>query len=158
MTAGGGARVVAMTAAHLPAVAALCGDLGYAAEAAGVAARFAAMAKDPDHGLIVAADGEGRVIGFIHVFARRALHAEAAAQVLAMAVAKPHRRRGVGTLLLARAEAWAADHGLAAMMVYSRDGRDDAHGFYAALGYRPAVGLSRYDKPLSPAAARRRKA
>jgi len=138
-----------MVAAHLPAVAALCGELGYAAEAGGVAGRFPEIHKHPDHGLFVTVDGTGAVVGFLHVFARRTLHAEAAAQVVAMAVARTHRRRGIGTLLLTRAEAWAADQGLAAVMLYSRDGRDDAHGFYAAAGYRPAVGLSRYDKPLA---------
>ena len=155
MTAGD-ARVVVMVAAHLPAVAALCGKLGYAAEAGGVAGRFPALHKHPDHGLFVAVDGTGAVVGFLHVFARRTLHAEAAAEVVAMAVAEGHRRRGIGTLLLERAEAWAADNGLAAVMLYSRDGRDDAHGFYAAAGYRPAVGLSRYDKPLASASKRRK--
>ena len=155
MTAGD-ARVVVMVAAHLPAVAALCGELGYAAEAGGVAGRFPALHKHPDNGLFVAVDGTGAVVGFLHVFARRTLHAEAAAQVVAMAVAEGHRRRGIGTLLLERAEAWAADNGLAAVMLYSADGRDDAHGFYAALGYRPKVGLSRYDKPLVSASKRRK--
>ena len=155
MTAGD-ARFVVMVAAHLPAVAALCDELGYAAEAGGVAGRFPALHKHLDHGLFVAVDDAGAVIGFIHVLARRTLHAEAAAQVVAMAVARTHRRRGIGTLLLTRAEAWAADQGLAAVMLYSRDGRDDAHGFYAAAGYRPAVGLSRYDKPLASASKRRK--
>lgn len=156
MTAGGACTVVAMSKAHLPAVAALCGELGYAAKAGGVAGRFPALHKHPDHGLFVAVDDAGAVIGFIHVFARRTLHAGAAAQVLAMAVAKTHRRRGIGTLLLARAEAWAADQGLATVMLYSRDGRDDAHGFYAAAGYRPAVGLNRYDKLLAFTSKRRK--
>ncbi|MBI1985635.1 MAG: GNAT family N-acetyltransferase [Rhodospirillales bacterium] len=156
MTAGGARTVVAMAAAHLPAVAALCGELGYTDEAISVASRFPAIHRDPDHGLFVAVDDAGAVIGFIHVLARRTLHVEAAAQVVAMAVAKTHRRRGIGTLLLARAEAWAADQGLAAVMLYSRDGRDDAHGFYATAGYRPAVGLSRYDKPLASAGKRRK--
>ncbi|MGH6662431.1 MAG: GNAT family N-acetyltransferase [Rhodospirillales bacterium] len=156
MTGGGETRVVAMAAAHLPAVAALCGELGYTDEAISVASRFPAIHRDPDHGLLVTVDIAGAVVGFLHVFARRTLHAEAAAQVVAMAVAEGHRRRGIGTLLLERAEAWAADNGLAAVMLYSRDGRDDAHGFYAALGYRPKVGLSRYDKPLVSASKRRK--
>jgi len=153
---GGDARVVVMATAHLPAVAALCGDLGYAGETTGVIERFPALAANLDHGLFVAIDGTNVVVGFIHVLARRTLHTEAAAQVVAMAVARPHRRRGVGTRLLARAEAWAADRGLAKVMLYSAGRRDDAHGFYAAAGYRPAVGLHRFDKPLAAAAMRRK--
>lgn len=150
-------RVVAMAAAHLPAVTGLAADLGYADQAAGVAGRFAALKDDPDHGLLVAVDGEV-VVGFLHVAARRALHTDHSAQVLAMAVAASHRRRGVGRTLLAEAEAWAAERGLASVMLYSAERRDDAHGFYAALGYAPNTGVNRYDKALAPASAKRRKA
>lgn len=152
------ARVVAMAEAHLAAVAELVVALGYADRAAGIAERFAALADDPDHGLFVAVDGGDDVVGFLHVAARRALHTDHSAQVLAMAVAASHRRRGVGTSLLAEAEAWAADRGLATVMLYSADGRDDAHGFYAALGYQPKTGVNRYDKVLATASGKRRKA
>jgi GNAT superfamily N-acetyltransferase len=154
----GDARVVAMTAAHLKAVAGLAADLGYADEAAGVAERFPALARDPDHGLFVAVAVDGDVVGFIHVHARHMLHDADAAQVQAMAVVTSHRRRGIGSLLLAEAEAWAARRGFAAMTLYSAGGRDDAHGFYAALGYAPKTGLSRYDKALASTTAKRRKA
>lgn len=159
MSAGGpiDCRIAAMTADHLAAVAGLCADLGYAHETAGVPARFRALVRDDDHGLFVALDGRGRVLGFLHVFARPTLHNRAAAQVLAMAVGREHRRHGVGGRLLARAEDWATARGLAAVMLYSADDRDDAHAFYAAQGYAPAVGLSRYDKRLA-AAGKRRKA
>ena len=147
-TPPGPCAIAIMASAHLPAVAGLCADLGYAGAAGGLTARFKALAADPDHGLFVAVV-DGAAVGFIHVHVRPMLHDHASAQVQAMAVAAPHRRRGIGAMLLGRAEAWARDRGLAAMMLYSADGRDDAHGFYAALGYRPAIGLSRFDKALA---------
>jgi GNAT superfamily N-acetyltransferase len=156
MSAASTTQVVAMTGKHLPAVATLCADLGYVRQAAGVPARFRELAHDNAHGLLVALDDKDNVIGFLHVFARCMLHDQAAAQVLAMIVGRAHRRRGVGGLLLARAEAWAAERGLVSVMLYSADGRDDAHAFYAACGYRAATGLARYDKSLVSAAKRRK--
>ena len=150
-------KIRTMKTGDLPAVAILCGELGYGDRADSLAGRFPALARDPDHGLYVAVDDAGGVVGFIHVSARRTLHTDAAAQVLAMAVAEKRRRQGIGSALLAEAEAWAAERGLASVMLYSADRHHDAHGFYAALGYRPAVGLARYDKALI-AAAKRRKA
>lgn len=150
-------RITAMAEAHLAAVAKLVVDLGYADQAAGIAGRFRELAKDPDHGLFVAVAGDS-VVGFLHVFARRALHTKHAAQVLAMAVAPSYRRGGIGSLLLAAAEAWAAERGLASVMLYSAGGRNDAHGFYAACGYAPNTGVNRYDKTLASATAKRRKA
>lgn len=53
-------------------------------------------------------------------------------QLKQMAVAEQRRLEGIGGALVAHAEAWARDRGMATMMMHARIGAD---GFYARLGY-----------------------
>jgi predicted GNAT family N-acyltransferase len=53
-------------------------------------------------------------------------------QLKQMAVRQERRLEGIGAALVARAEAWARDRGMATMMMHARIG---AEGFYARLGY-----------------------
>jgi predicted N-acetyltransferase YhbS len=55
-------------------------------------------------------------------------------QLKQMAVREERRLEGIGAALVARAEAWARDQGIAVLMMHARIG---AEGFYARLGYRP---------------------
>lgn len=45
------------------------------------------------------------------------------------------RRRGLGRALVAQVEAWAADHGAAAVVLWSDTRFTDAHRLYGAAGY-----------------------
>ena len=52
-----------------------------------------------------------------------------------MVVNKERRPEGIGTLLMAAAEAWARAHGLTHIELSSNSGRVDAHRFYERQGF-----------------------
>ena len=110
--------------------------------------RFGRLDGMPGHALFVALDGEGEAVGFLHVFARAMLEDAPAAQVQAMAVRADRRRQGIGGSLLAAGEAWARAQGLARTVLYSADGRSDAHALYRARGYVGAGASARFVKSL----------
>ena len=67
-----------------------------------------------------------------------------------MVVAAPHRRRGVGRLLVQRAldDARAADCRKVQVVSHKRHAQDGAHAFYRALGFEPeAEGFRMYIDP-----------
>jgi ribosomal protein S18 acetylase RimI-like enzyme len=52
-----------------------------------------------------------------------------------LAVTPDRQRQGLGRLLVAAAENWAADHGAPKLMLMVRSANEAVLGFYAALGY-----------------------
>ncbi len=142
-------RIIAMTGDHVAAVAGLCRELGYQAPNDRVRERFGLLERQAGHAVLVAVDGEGEAIGFLHVFARPMLEDAPAAQIQAMAVREDWRRKGVGGAILAAGEAWAGARGLARMVVYSADRRCGAHAFYRTRGYRSAGASERFVKSLA---------
>lgn len=144
-----------MTRADLARVAALAAELGYPALAEDFAARFARLAADPAReGLLVAespADAPGaapRVLGWIHVQRRETFESEAHAEICGLIVDPAARRSGAGRALVAAAEAWALERGLARVRVRSNVVRAESHAFYPALGYARAKTQHVYEKRL----------
>ncbi|MGI9381912.1 MAG: GNAT family N-acetyltransferase, partial [Methyloligellaceae bacterium] len=145
---GQACHVATMTQAHLPAVAGLCGELGYVVSREILETRFERLAGVAGHAVFIALDAQDRVIGFLHVFARPMLEDTQAAQVQAMVVHVANRRQGVGALLLAAGEAWARTQDCERMVLYSADARSDAHAFYTKCGYGDAGVSQRFVKSL----------
>jgi GNAT superfamily N-acetyltransferase len=122
------------TAADAPDIARLLAALGYPATPEAIPARLERLTSDGAVALIAAA--ASRPIGLATVHVRVVLHAEApVAQLTALVVDPASRRRGVGRLLVARAERWAAARGAAKLVVTTALHRADAHAFYDGLGY-----------------------
>lgn len=121
--------------AELAALARLSGELGYPVEPEQVAARLAGIAGDRDGALLVAEEDGGRVVGWIQVQSLTSLTGGRVALIAGLVVAEGERGRGVGAGLVAAAEEWARERGLARMVVRSRDSRARAHSFYERLGY-----------------------
>lgn len=129
-----GPRVRPMTADDLAAVRPLLGQLGYEVAGAELAHRYERVSGSEAHLLLVAVTGSA-VTGFLHAFARPALEKPPEVIVQSMAVDETLRRSGVGRALIAAAEAWALDEGLASVALSSQLEREDAHAFYESLGY-----------------------
>jgi RimJ/RimL family protein N-acetyltransferase len=116
-------------------IARLLTELGYPHDHEAAAAKLLAWMAEP-HGEVLVAEVEGSAAGFAAV--HRVPYFErpgAFARVIALSVSSGHRRAGVGRRLMAAAERWATTHGCVTVEVTSRRDRDDAHGFYRALGY-----------------------
>ena len=128
-------RIRAARSYDVPAIAALCGELGYPATRAEVARRLAALDAAPAHGVWVAEDAEGRVVGWLH--AARSLHLadDEDVEVLGLVVRESARGSGIGAELLRFAEDWAARAGSTRVRIRSRLERERAHDFYAREGY-----------------------
>ena len=113
---------------------AACGAaMHYEVSAAEIEARLRGLPRD--HAVFVAHDVH-EVVGFVHVYVAHSLLVARRAELGGLAVVEDWHGRGVGTMLLARAETWAAEAGCAAMYVRSGEERAAAHRFYERAGYR----------------------
>jgi len=85
----------------------------------------------------VVATGAGERLGFALVAARRTIGfgRRPSAELLAIALPLPARGRGVGRLLLERAELVARGWGADEMRLHTADSNHHAQRFFAAAGY-----------------------
>lgn len=113
----------------------LCTQLGYPSSPEQVARRLGMLTLRSDQGLF-GAEEAGRLVGWLHVQERLVLEAEPYAEVCSVVVGEGLRDSGVGSELLARAEAWAQGRGLLEVQVRSNVVRERTHAFYEARGYR----------------------
>ncbi len=123
-----------MTPADVEPVALLCGQLGYPNTSKEVAARFTALVGRSRHAIFIAEDAS-RIFGWVHVQEMLTLETGPFADLGGLVVADGARGRGVGRLLVDAAEQWAIARGYPEMRVRSNVIRNEAHEFYAHLGY-----------------------
>ena len=124
-----------MAARDAAAAARLSDQLGYPSTADAVERRFRALADDPDAALLVAEEGDGRMVGWIHVCGRRFLTSDAFAEIDGLVVEASSRRRGTGRALVLAAEEWARQRGYSLMRIRSNVQRMEARPFYEKMGY-----------------------
>ncbi|WP_152365770.1 GNAT family N-acetyltransferase [Microlunatus speluncae] len=122
--------------ADAAAVTALLEQLGYPQDGESTtAARIQGWADDQSSAAYVA-EADGDVLGVVAVhlcpFFERNGHW---ARIVALVVSHKARGRGIGGLLVAATEEFAAEHGCERMEVTSSNYRDDAHGLYRSRGY-----------------------
>ncbi len=127
-----------MTPDDLPALDPLLRQLGYVIAQDDIARRFSAVMEAPGHSLDVA-ERDGRVVGFIHFFARAAIEKPPEVIVQALVVDDGLRGSGIGRKLMQRAEDWATANGYGFVALGTQTNRDEAHAFYERLGYRVAA-------------------
>ena len=84
---------------------------------------------------IFVADDGGRAVGYVHAEEYDVIYAPAMVNIMGIAVDERYRRRGIGRMLLAAAERWAADIGAAGIRLVSGSERAQAHTFYEICGY-----------------------
>lgn len=128
-------RTRSMSGEDARAVARLCAELGYPASEEQIRHRFRALDGADDHELLVAHNDDGEVAGWVHVHVPRLLLADREAEILGLVVAGSRRGEGVGRLLMAEAERWAAKKGCGEVRLRSNVVREDAHRFYEGIGY-----------------------
>jgi|ERR1043166_7613574 GNAT superfamily N-acetyltransferase len=84
----------------------------------------------------IVAENQDTPVGFLLAFIHPTLFSGNAAWVETVLVARSYQKQGVGTLLLAKAERWAADRKAALMAVPAIP---SALPFYDRLGYKDAA-------------------
>ncbi|HEY1240095.1 MAG TPA: GNAT family N-acetyltransferase [Bryobacteraceae bacterium] len=131
------------------AVAHLSGELGYPVSAAQMAARIRAQMKLRDHVTYIAAQPDGAVVGWIDVGITHHLQADPYAEIGGFVVSGEVRSLGIGKKLLARAEAWAWEHGVRRIVVRSQIARERAHRFYLREGYQRTKTSAVFSKDIA---------
>ncbi|HEX5124333.1 MAG TPA: GNAT family N-acetyltransferase [Rhodanobacteraceae bacterium] len=118
-----------------PAIAELGDQLGYSANRQQIATRLAGIESERSSRVFVAENGDGLVVGWLHVASRTQLTEDACAEILGLVVDESARGAGIGADLIRAAEAWARAEGCTRIRVRSRDTRERAHRFYERAGY-----------------------
>ena len=130
-------------------VAALSGQLGYPMSGKEVKARISLVGKNPEHGALVAENGTGRPLGWIHVYVAHLIESpNSYVEIGGLVVDADTRGQGVGKALVMAAEKWAIEHGYDDIRVRSQTKRTDAHAFYQHLGYELQKTQLRFVKKL----------
>ena len=137
-----------MRAEDSAGVAELTSQLGYPASEGDIRRRHGFISRRDDGRILVAADGNGSVIGWIHVQATYMLEADTRAEIWGLVVAESSRGSGVGGALVREAESWAIARGLPMVAVRSNALRVDARRFYERLGYTVVKTQNSFRKAL----------
>ena len=116
-------------------IARLVSDLGYPTSPTEMQRRLEAIFADPDYHTLVACDPD-HIIGFVGTRSGPLYEADGRyGQIMALAVAHTHHRRGVGRMLMEAAESQLAERGARELVVTSGNHRAGAHAFYESCGY-----------------------
>ena len=118
-----------------PAIASLCGQLGYPTPAEAVTPRLDRLREHGQGRVIVAVVG-GAPVGLATIHIRNMINHEAPiGQLTLLVVDERVRGQGVGRVLVAESEAWARARGCKRFVVTTALRRADAHAFYEKLGF-----------------------
>ena len=138
-----------------PAIAALCGQLGYPSALEAVQNRLAQILGLGDHAVFVAEHSEAGVVGWVHVYISCLLERDLQAEIGGLVISEAHRRSGAGGLLMQQAEQWTSQHGGEAVCLRSNVIREGAHAFYRRCGYKRAYLLTTSELDAAAALYRR---
>ena len=110
-------------------------DLGYHCSHDALSKRVNEMTKRGNYQIFVACDNE-EVVGFIGCVRYLAFELEnEGMKIIALAVSRKYRRKGIGTSLIKAAEKQAKENGFEVILLNSGLLRNDAHSFYESQGY-----------------------
>ena len=132
------------------ALARLCTQLGYPADARDMPQRLERLRGDPHARAVVAVDS-GTVVGLATMHLRDVInHAAPIAQLTLLVVDERARGKGIGRALVESAEGWARERGARRMTVTTALDRAGAHAFYECVGYSHTG--RRYARNIPPSA------
>ena len=124
-----------MGEADVPAIAALCGQLGYPTTDLDVSSRWRQIASQPRDRVVVAVSG-GQVVGWVHLHVWVGLESGPDVEIGGLVVDERHRGAGIGRVLMKEAEEWARQQNCRRVRLRSNVVRTAAHLFYQRIGYR----------------------
>jgi ribosomal protein S18 acetylase RimI-like enzyme len=130
-----GIVVRSATAADSERVARLVSGLDYPTSASQMRMRLESILSDRDYATLVACDGE-HIVGFVGTRVGPLYESDGHyGQIMALAVAADHQRRGIRRTLMQAAESMLLARGVAVLVVTSGNHRTEAHTFYETNGY-----------------------
>ena len=118
-----------------PAIASLCGQLGYPTPAEAIVPRIDRLRENGQARVIVAVVDDSPV-GLATIHLRHMINHEAPiGQLTLLVVDERVRGHGVGRMLVAESEEWARARGCKRFIVTTALRRAEAHAFYERLGF-----------------------
>ncbi len=117
-------------------IAYLSNQLDYPSSNQEISNRIKNILGDKSHGIYVAQNADGDIVGWIHIFMIHLEVNESRALIGGLVVDTDHRTRGVGKLLLKEEEDWARNKRRSTLYVRSSVVRKEAHPFYEKLGFK----------------------
>lgn len=129
-------------------IARLTLELGYPGSEQKSRSTLAAILKQPQHFVAVAAADDGSLWGWVHAECRLMLESGEKAELVGLVVSSAARQQGVGKALVVAAENWARQQGMGAICVRSSISRGESHPFYQAIGYMRKKTQHVYEKSL----------
>ena len=119
----------------IPEIAGLLIELEHPYSEEGIQRQFELLTLRGDHSIIVA-ERDGNVIGLMTFHALDLLfEAERLGRITALIVSEAERGKGIGKMLVAKAEELASESGCNRIELTSNIRRTEAHGFYELLGF-----------------------
>ena len=123
------------TIADSDQIAQLVSDLGYRTSSSQMHTRLESILRDHDYNTLVACDAD-QIVGFIGTRVGPLYESDDRyGQIMALAVASPRQRSGIGRMLMQAAETTLIQRGARVLIVTSGNHRTDAHAFYEKNGY-----------------------
>jgi ribosomal protein S18 acetylase RimI-like enzyme len=139
-----------------PRLAQLSTVLGYPTSSAPMAQRLERLQAREQDTVLVAELASGHVVGWVHGSEQELLESGSRCEILGLVVDNEFRGQGVGRLLVAAVEQWAAARGLDEISVRSSVLRTESHPFYQRLGYTRVKTQHAYRKRLNQDAVHQR--
>jgi len=131
----------------IDAFCALALQLGYEADHGHLSSCIAA--RDGSQRVFVAEADEG-IFGWVDCRIGYTYLTPLYCEIVGLVVDEGVRGRGIGASLVARAEAWALEHGAKKAIVRSNVKRERAHKFYLDKGYAQKKQSMVFEKKLEP--------
>ena len=118
----------------LPALADLCGQLGYPTEQDQLAFRLQQILTQSNH-FLRAAQLDGIICGLVHAHMVDLLTSARCVEVAGLIVSEVYRQHGIGRALMGQVEDWANQQDINLIYLRSNIIRKEAHQFYKSIGY-----------------------
>ncbi len=118
----------------VPVVTRLGIQLGYPVDEAGIARRLERYGGSDSH-LLLVAERDGVVVGWVHALERPLLQEPLHVEIGGLVVDAYERGSGIGKVLVDAVDEWASAGGYHGMWLHSRVERPEAHRFYPGLGF-----------------------
>lgn len=150
---GPGVTVREAVVGDAPRVAELSAQLGYPVEIEAIRTRLERIVEREDMTVLAAEVAPtdvapARVVGWANCAELEILEYGRRCEILGLVVDGRRRQQGIGRLLVAAVEAWAAARGLDEVAVRSNVARAESHPFYERLGYARVKTQHSYRKSL----------
>ncbi|GGB14155.1 GNAT family N-acetyltransferase [Agarivorans gilvus] len=140
-------KIVKAKTEFADAIARLTGQLSYAVSREETKQWLIELEQSERHGVFVALIKQD-LAGWLVVEHRLSLEAGHRAEITGLVVGSDYRRSGIAQGLVAAAEQWAKQQGLARMEVKSNAARVESHLFYPSVGYQLEKTSHSYAKKL----------